>query len=694
MFRRTKYGRLVFYWDKPEFLREFKKIGKYAGLFSLILFYWEFVSYIVINRTLSGFSLFIPLFVLPLGLFLGMISGWSRKEKTNRRITRILTCLLCLFYLCELIYFRTFGSLISLSMVGVGGDAITNFWWGLWVSIKTSIWYILLYLIPVIAVILLSAIRKPKQQKIMNAWHVFGFIIAIIAWITTVIVLPIGGKGDHTVYGAYHSSYVDTDTAAKKIGVLTNAYVEVRSMIFGSSSDTGFDSDTSGADILDDGNEPEPVVDTSPHIDSTIDFDKIAAAADSKKVTELCEYMKTAPVTNKNEYTGIFEGYNLVYICAESFSSMAIDENATPTLYKLANEGIILNNYYNSYKNTTTNGEYSFLAGIWPDVSRDAKMGTNVGSMAQSAKKGMQPSLGNMFNTLGIQSRAYHNFKGSYYYRNESWPNMGFECKFMGAGMNFTTSWPASDYEMMEQSVDDYVNDDQFCAYYMTFSGHGPYTDENGMYGRNIKFVKEALKNDDRKLSETAKGYLAVNRELDRAMEYLLDKLEAAGKLNNTVIVLTGDHYPYYVDDRDRNALSGHRVDEDFEMYKSSCIMWAGGLEEPIVCDEYCCNVDILPTILNLFGIDYDSRLYAGTDIFSNGTHMAILYNKNFITDKVKYINNSGKAEWIVDTSGYTEEDMEKYLNSMINTVKKKYSVSLSIADTDFYNLIWARKLK
>lgn len=691
MFRRTKYGRLVFYWDKHEFLSEFKKIGKYAVFFSIILLYWEFITYLVINKTLYGFSVFMPLLILPIGLCLGMISGWSRKSKTNKRVTVLVTALLTVFYLSELIYFRTFGSIISLSMIGMGGDAITNFWWALWVSIKTSVWFILIYLVPLIAAIIVSLTRKVKQMKIMNAWHVFGFIIAVVAWISTILIMPVGGTEDHTAYGAYHSSFVDSDTAARKLGVLANTFIEVRSMVFGGSSEADFNIDTSGSDILDDP-EPEVVVDTSPHMDPLIDFDKISNEADNKQVTELCEYMKSAKVTNKNEYTGMFEGYNLVYICAESFSSMAIDRNVTPTLYKLAHEGIILNNYYNSYKNTTTNGEYSFLAGIWPDVSRDAKMGTNVGNMAQSAKKCMQPSLGNMFKTIGVQARGYHNYVGSYYYRDESWPNMGFECKFMNQGMKFTTTWPSSDYEMMEQSVDDYINDEQFCAYYMTFSGHGPYSEENGMYNRNIEWVREALKYDTRKLSDTAKGYLAVNRELDKALEYLLNKLEAAGKLNNTVIVMTGDHYPYYVDDKDRNALSGHVVDEEFELYKSTCIMWVGGLEEPIQCDEYCCNVDILPTILNLFNIDYDSRMYAGTDIFSTGNHMAVLYNRNFITDKVKYVNSSGEAEWFVDQSAYNEKDLEIYLNSMINTVKKKYSASLMIADTDFYSYIWKQQ--
>ena len=68
--------------------------------------------------------------------------------------------------------------------------------------------------------------------------------------------------------------------------------------------------------------------------------------------------------------------------------------------------------------------------------------------------------------------------------------------KFMGEGMVFTYTWPASDLELIEQSIDDYLEEDQFVAYYMTFSGHGPYTANNGMYRKNINEVLSIVGND------------------------------------------------------------------------------------------------------------------------------------------------------------------------------------------------------
>ena len=255
----------------------------------------------------------------------------------------------------------------------------------------------------------------------------------------------------------------------------------------------------------------------------------------------------------------------------------------------------------------------------------------------------------------------------------------------MNDGMSFTYSWPASDLEMMEQSVDDYINDDLFCTYYMTFSGHGNYTTDNIMVYKNINYVDSMI---DKELPVSAIGYLSCNYELEKAMTYLLERLEEAGVLDKTVIVLAGDHYPYYLSESGYEALSGKEYDENFESFKSTCIIYNSAISRPIKVDTPCCNVDIIPTIYNLFGIDYDSRLYAGTDIFGNGTHIAQLYNKSFISDLVKYNFATGEALWTVDIDDYEDDYLERYLEKMISTVKNRYAMSITIEKTDFYDFV------
>ena len=667
-------------------------VNRKTLLFSLttafgILLYWEVLLYYQLHRSLRGMSPWNVLFLIPVAFFFASLTNWfSTRKKTDGLISILLIILFSLFYLIDLVYYRTFGSLFSVSMMGTGVDAVTSFFWSIRSTLRENILAILLLEVPALLE-LLYIYKKEKDDERFPLKERFAMMLcAITLWCLIVWILPLSGTADHSAYGVYHSRYTDTDTAAAKLGALPNFIVELKCSIFGS-SDTG-ELLLISENVEEEVREEIPEAIAAPITYNRYDglfFSDLKKESQDKTIDALCDYLAEQPATRQNEYTGLFEGYNLIYICAESFSSLAIDEEVTPTLYNLANGGIVLNNYYNSFKNTTTNGEYAFLTGLWPDVARkDTNMGKISGTMGQSMDKNMDMALGNIFKrSEGVQARAYHNYLGDYYGRNRTLPNMGFECKFMNDGMKFTTAWPASDLEMMEQSIDDYINEDRFCTYYMTFSGHGNYTSDNIMVARNLNTVSSLV---SEYLPTSALGYLSANYELEKAMNCLIGRLAEAGKLENTVIVLTGDHYPYYLTDAGYEALKGARKDETFESYRSTCIIYKAGLKEKIEVDTPCCNVDILPTICNLFGLSYDSRLYAGCDVFSDGDHVAQLYNKTFITDKVKYDYASGEAQWL---DGAEEENQDVYLERMKNVVKNRYAMSVQIEDSDFYSFVF-----
>ena len=654
-------------------MKSLKTIGKYVLLSFVTLIYFEVLTYTNLNKSINDFGLYNVLFLLPISFVISGLIGWSKKIRNIEFI--IIVLVITFFYLSQFIYYATFGSLYSISMIGVGNQAVTDFWWSVSVTIEENIGTVILYLLPLLFV-LFDCIKTKIFIDEYKLWlHPTMIIVGVVCWLLVVASLPLMGTKDYTPYGAYHSKYVDTDTASKKLGVLTNSVVEAKYLLTGNNRQEL---------VIEEVEEVEEEIQevVKYNIDESIDFNKIIEESNNKNVKNICEYLQSLSPSKQNEYTGMFKGYNLIYICAESFSRLAIDKDVTPTLYKLANNGIVLNNYYNAFKNVTTNGEYAMLTGLWPNVAReDTNMGALTGTMGQSIDKDMSMALGNKFNTTGIQSRGYHNYYGYYYGRNKTLPNMGFECKFLGDGMSFTTKWPASDLEMMEQSIPDYINSNRFVTYYMTFSGHGNYsTETNTMAIKNIDEVMNLL-GDHTLSAESARGYLACNKEFDKAMEYLLDELKTAGKLDNTVIVITGDHYPYYLTDAGYNTLNGSSPADEFEKYKSTCIIYNSNMET-IKVDAPCCNVDILPTILNLFGIDYDSRLYAGTDILSDGRHVAMLYNRSFISDKCAYNSANGKTIWF-DT--IDENIREGYVDKTYAYVKNKYAYSLEVENLDLF---------
>lgn len=666
-----------------------------AFLINLVaIIYWECFMFIETGGIKLS-SLFFIFFVPAQSLLLTFLCGWG-KDIIAKICAPLVLLIVNIFYIVQLVYYRNFGSLFSVSMAGMGNDAVGNFWWALEDTLHAAIGRIILLLLPVFVVIILTVLEHVGKNKVIRIvkydalLHIMVFFLAIIMWFVGILGIRLFGNDRQSAYFLFTDTSVNTDTSAKKLGVMTTSLVEAGAYYFGITSKQNEEFNITPIDNsytlvkenINEDNDDEIV--RTPWINEAIDFNDIASKLDDPELKSMAEYFATREPSYTNEYTGMFEGYNLIYICAESFWTYACNEKVTPTLYKMANNGIILNNYYNSLKNTTTNGEFAFTTSLWPDVSRVADAGKDVGSFPRSSAIYMPQGLGDLFTENNVPSYAFHNYYGKYYRRILSWPNLGYKCRFSGDNMSFTCNWPASDLELMEQTVDDYINDDVFHAYYMTFSGHGPYTANNGMYRKNIDEVLSIVGNDAYQ-NPLAPGYLACNMEFDKAMEYLLKRLEDAGKLEKTVIVIAGDHYPYYMDKNARTSLVGQEMDEDFDIYKSTCIIYNAGLSEPIYNDEYCCNVDIIPTILNLFNIPFDSRLYMGKDVFSNSVHRAALYNKSFITDMVKYNYETGETSWMDKSNSMSDDEKSKYLEAMISLVENEYMASCKLVSDNFY---------
>jgi lipoteichoic acid synthase len=181
---------------------------------------------------------------------------------------------------------------------------------------------------------------------------------------------------------------------------------------------------------------------------------------------------------------------------------------------------------------------------------------------------------------------------------------------------------------------------------------------------------------------ETTKAYIAAQYELELAVEELINKLDEAGILDDTVIVLAGDHVPY--DNMEvLDSLAGYELEDNFEAYKSTMIIWSSSMEEPVKVDKVCSSIDILPTVSNLFGLEYDSRLIIGQDILSGSEGLVMFNNRSFITDNYFYNASNGT---ITGRNGYKADDEE--VDIMKSYVADKFTAADSITQYDFYKYI------
>ena len=225
--------------------------------------------------------------------------------------------------------------------------------------------------------------------------------------------------------------------------------------------------------------------------------------------------------------------------------------------------------------------------------------------------------------------------------------------------------WPESDLEMLNETYNDYKNDDKFLAYYMTVSTHLNYkTTNNDIVKKNINLVK------DLNYSSNVLGFISTHIELDKALENLINNLKKDNLLDDTVIVLLADHFPYGLSKNELEELNKDIKYDDSLIHKNFLVIYNSTLEKPVIIDNYSSNIDVLPTLYNLFGFNYDSRLLTGCDILSNNDGIVIFNDRSFITKNIKYnaLNNK--------------------FNDKKNLVYEKYLYSRLILEKDYYKYI------
>ena len=636
--------------------------------------YVELCLHLCVFRSLDRYAGYLVLFGLLGGALCTLVV--SSLPKVLRQITGVfLVAAQVLLAEVQLVYQNIFGNFMPLNQVSMGENVMESFGAQILYCIRGNLPRILLLLLPLLAVILCLALQRAQALKLRlrRQQALASFAVLLVLLLTITGSMYAGRNKPFSVYHTFTNVDTSTDSSYKKVGMLATTAQELRYMLFGSGG--SIDITPSSLNTSD---APRTYNCNSYNVIEGIDFTALADSADSDILKATDEYLANVTPTRKNNYTGLLKDYNLITICAESFCPWFISEELTPTLYKLSHTGIIFQNYYGTFQSVTTNGEYTMCMGLYPDMSR-----TKTDSSFNVAGTNYLPfCLGNALKGMGYQTWAYHDYIGDFYNRNITHANMGYTFKAADSGLDMKIDWPSSDLEMMEASVDDYINSGEpFHAYYMTFSGHYQYNWDNAMSAKNRDAVK------DLPYSEPVKAYIACNLELEYALEYLTRRLEQAGVADKTCIVLTNDHYPYGLTEAEYNELAGQTLDTTFEKYRNSFICYVPGLSENIVADEYCSTADILPTLLNLFGADYDSRLLAGTDALSSGIHVAVLSDKSFLTKTFRY--DAGTETVIPADENITISD--ELAEAYRLYVDSRFQLSSNILNSDYYAHAFAK---
>ena len=602
------------------------------------------------------------------------------KEKVNRILGGVILGFVTFIYIVQATYQNFFGKFLVLYSIFAGGlmqvtdagmlDATLR-------AIKNGLPAIVLFLLPFLYYCIFGK-KKLKMKKGKILTKILYLLAGVITYLGILIML--------FVFPEQKSCYLnvfDMDTAVQDLGLV---YAEVLDFKYNVLNVTPpVELDTTQTVELDDTFSEEEEIKYEANI-MEIDFETLLAQESDETIQMLHNYFKNSEPTYKNEYTGMFEGYNLIMVTAEGFSPYVVNETLTPTLYKMSTQGFIFENFYTPiWGVSTSDGEYVACTGNLPM--------SGVWSFYESGDNYMPFCLGNQFEKNGVDLRyAYHNHTYDYYHRHISHPNMGYEYKGLGGGLTeeqIEKTWPESDLQLIEATYKDYVQSEKpFVAYYMTVSGHLEYNRYgNAMANKNWDYVK------DLSASEEVKAYYACNIEFDRAMGKLLTELENAGIADKTVIAIAADHYPYGLETDNEednykyfNEILGREIESNFELYESMFILYCASMEEPIVIDKYASNVDILPTLSNLFGLEYDSRILAGKDILSTREGLVIFSNRNWISDRGRYVAATKEFEVFDAETFVSGEEMKLYVEQINKEVDERFQTSTLVLSEDYYS--------
>lgn len=636
-------------------------------VFLLIFWMTLIISFECVYRTTIFRRLFdrdfveMIVFSLPISVIL-YVGTTLFSEKANKKVSSTIVILLYVIFFAQMVYYQVYNNVFSVYSMTNGGQ-VFEFWRTILSTIGSSLLNYVCLTIPV----LLFFILKNKLFDFSNNNLLYTSInFGAFLLLSSLCFLYIGfdKKAIYSSYNLYFNTQAPI-LSTKKFGLITTMGIDLNRLFFGI-NEKKIDI------VIDNTNKNEENEDIEYNV-IDIDFDKLKENEDSEEIVMMHDYFNSLEGTKKNEYTGMFKGKNVIFFLAESLDPIAIDKDLTPTLYHLANSGFNFTNYYAPlYPASTADGEFRTE---WSIISSRGDTLT-----LYANKDVYSPYLFvNSFSDYNIN--IYHNYHGDYYNRRKYFESLGYpNFKACYYGLNLQcNSFHESDLDMVNLTFDEYINSDTpFFTYYITLSGHLSYVKStNKMAQKNWEYVENLP------YSDKVKGYLASNIEVDRALESLIEKLTIAGKLDDTVIVITPDHYPYGLSNSNLNEVSLINRDDPFELYHSDLIIWNSQMTDTVKIDKVGSNPDVLPTLLNLFGKEYDSRLIMGQDLLSDKEGLVVLANRSFITDKAKYNSVTGE---VISQDEIIDDD---YILKYNNIVDNQFKISSMILENDYYRKVF-----
>ena len=416
-----------------------------------------------------------------------------------------------------------------------------------------------------------------------------------------------------------------------------------------------------------------------------------ASAEDLKPVEE---YIQNHYAEPNKDYFGIAKGRNVIYVHLESFQQFLIDYKlqadgksyeVTPFLNSLyhSNSTLAFSNVFNQVKaGKTSDAETMIETGLF-GLNQGSFMVNYGGTNTQQAAPFILSKNGD------YTSAVFHGNAGSFWNRNTAYKQWGYNYFFDASyftKQDDTNSFQygLNDKIMLKDSIKYLERLQQpFYVKYITVSNHYPYT--TSLIGDEIGFPLAKTKD------ETINGYFATANYLDSSVKALFDYLKKSGLYDNSIIVLYGDHFGISQTRNPNLAPLVGKTSETWSNYDNAMMQRVPymvvipGMDKGKIIDTYGGQVDMLPTLEHLLGIDSKNYLQVGQDMLSTQHQQITAFrsSNNFVTPK--YTSFNGRTYYTQTGEEITnpDETIKKELDDIRNAANTQLKISDAIQTGD-----------
>ncbi len=402
---------------------------------------------------------------------------------------------------------------------------------------------------------------------------------------------------------------------------------------------------------------------------------------DDESLSFLDDNFKDNP-THQNQYTGLFEGKNLIFLQLESIDKFLTTEEIMPNLASLRKHSINFTDHY-SFVNgggSTFNSEFMINTGYATPYTFNQNAYT-------FSKNNFDYSLPNLFKSVGYTVNAFHMNSSEYYSRGVNYKNFGYDSY---NGLKDLKTYTDKSYELdQELLLNEEFNskifnvenpiDSHFVSYIISYTAHTPFSKDKGTCSM---LLSDEDKNNPNFNPTEFECMKIQAKETDDMIGLVINNLKEKGLYDNTVLVVYADHYAYTL--TDRTILDATKDTSNNLINHTDCFIWLSDIN-PVEITKTTSQLNILPTILNLFNLYVNPNYYIGEDALDNEYLGYVFFSDYSWWDGKRYVDSSGTI-----TKGLPAT--QDYINNMSSKINNLIKKNDEVLKTNYFKILKNKK--